>query len=184
MPDWIGYDYSLVGHTSKPVKLIFKPNPGPERTGEIVFRIGPSDVKLKVTQAAAGTKPEAVLTLDPKELKVEAKGGEHQVTLSSEQDFELNKVTLPSWMNQNPSLWHKGPGLFICKFKFEPNTGPERTADVVIQTDKGDVKLKVTQAAGSTKPEPEKPEAKFTLEPKELKVETDGGKKEVKLSCN
>ena len=180
MPDWIGYDYSLVGHTSKPVKLIFKPNPGPERTGEIVFRIGPSDVKLKVTQAAAGTKPEAVLTLDPKELKVEAKGGAHKVALGSKQDFKLNKVIMPSWIYQGQSS--SGPGIYGVTLEFWPNTGPERTADVVFKTDKGEVTLKVTQAAGSTKPEPEK--AVFTLEPKELKVETDGGKKEVKLSCN
>ena len=175
-PDWIRYSYSPESHTSKAVYLTFEPNTGPERTADVVFKTSAGDVTLKVTQAAV--KPE--FTLDPKELKVEAKGGEHQVTLSSEQDFELNKVTLPSWMNQNPSLWHKGPGLFICTFTFDPNTGPERTADVVIKTDKGEVTLKVTQAAGSTKPE----KAVFTLEPKELKVEADGGKKEVKLSCN
>ena len=180
-PDWIRCGYSPEGHTSKTVYLTIKPNTGPERTADVVIKTKAGNVTLKVTQAAAGTKPEAKLTLEPKELKVEAKGGAHKVTLSSEQDFELNKVTLPSWMNQNPSLWHKGPGLFICTFTFDPNTGAERTADVVFKTDLGDVTLKVTQAGGA-KPEPEK--AVFTLEPKELKVETDGGKKEVKLSCN
>ena len=61
----------------------------------------------------------------------------------------------------------------------KPNTGAERTADVVIKTDKGNVMLKVTQAAAGTKPE-----AKFTLEPKELKV--DANRKDVSftLSCN
>ena len=180
LPNWINQNPSLwhKGPGLFICTFTFDPNPGPERTADVVFKTDLGDVTLKVTQAAV--KPE--LTLDPKELKVEAKGGAHKVTLFSKQDFELNKVTLPSWMNQNPSLWHKGPGLFICTFTFDPNTGPERTADVVIKTDKGDVTLKVTQAAGSTKPEPEK--AVFTLEPKELKVETDGGKKEVKLSCN
>ena len=185
-PDWISYNYSPEGHTSKAVNLTFKPNTGAERTAYVVFKMDFGDVTLKVTQAGGAKpepeKPDGKLTLDPKELKVEAKGGEHQVTLSSEQDFKLNKVTLPSWMNQNPSLWHKGPGLFICTFTFDPNPGPERTANIVFKTDLGDVTLKVTQTGGA-KPEP-KPEAKFTLEPKELKVETDGGKKEVKLSCN
>ena len=182
LPNWIRCRYSYGAHAGRivDINITLEPNTGPERTADVTFKTSEGNVTLKVTQAAGGAKPE--LTLDPKELKVEAKGGEHQVTLSSEQDFELNKVTLPSWMNQNPSLWHKGPGLFICTFTFDPNPGPERTADVVIKTDKGNVTLKVTQAAGSTKPEPEK--AVFTLEPKELKVETDGGKKEVKLSCN
>ena len=157
----------------------FNSNTGSERTGEIVFKIGPSELKLKVTQAG-GAKPEAVLTLDPKELKVEAKGGEHKVSLTSKQDFALNKVTLPNWINRGKTS--SGPGSYDFTLEFQPNTGPERTADVVFKTELGDVTLKVTQAAGSTKPEPEK--AVFTLEPKELKVETDGGKKEVKLSCN
>ena len=186
LPSWMNPFVQVAKINSHSYSCLFTTyvNTHGERSGEIVIKTTKGDVKLKVTQeAAAEPEPEAEFTLDPKELKVEAKGGEHQVTLSSEQDFELNKVTLPSWMNQNPSLWHKGPGLFICTFTFDPNPGPERTADVVIKTDKGNVTLKVTQAAGSTKPEP-KPEVKFTLEPKELKVETDGGKKEVKLSCN
>jgi len=184
LPSWMNPFVQVAKINSHSYSCLFTTyvNSHGERSGEIIIKTTKGDVKLKVTQeAAAEPEPEAEFTLDPKELKVEAKGGEHQVTLSSEQDFELNKVTLPSWMNQNPSLWHKGPGLFICTFTFEPNTGPERTADVVFKTDKGDVKLKVTQAGGA-KPEPEK--AVFTLEPKELKVETDGGKKEVKLSCN
>ena len=183
LPSWINRRQTISGAGVYDFTFEFKPNTGPERTADVVFKTDLGDVKLKVTQeAAAEPEPEAEFTLDPKELKVEAKGGEHKVSLTSEQDFELNKVTLPSWMNQNPSLWHKGPGLFICTFTFDPNPGPERTADVVIKTDKGNVTLKVTQAAGSTKPEPEK--AVFTLEPKELKVETDGGKKKVMIRCN
>ena len=182
LPNWIRCRYSYGAHAGRivDINITLEPNTGPERTADVTFRTSAGNVTLKVTQAAAGTKPEAKLTLEPKELKVDAKGGAHKVTLSSEQDFELNKVTLPSWMNQNPSLWHKGPGLFICTFTFDPNPGPERTANIVFKTDLGDVTLKVTQTGGA-KPEPE---AKFTLEPKELKVETDGGKKEVKLSCN
>ena len=185
LPSWMNPFVQVAKINSHSYSCLFTTyvNTHGERSGEIVIKTTKGDVKLKVTQeAAAEPEPEAEFTLDPKELKVEAKGGEHQVTLSSEQDFELNKVTLPSWMNQNPSLWHKGPGLFICTFTFDPNPGAERTANIVFKTNLGDVTLKVTQAGGA-KPEP-KPEVKFTLEPKELKVETDGGKKEVKLSCN
>ena len=151
-----------------------QPNTGPERTADVVIKTDKGDVKLKVTQAAA--KPE--LTLDPKELKVEAKGGAHKVTLFSKQDFKLNKMTLPSWISEGHSS--SGQGFYGITLEVKPNTGAERKGDVIFKTEFGDITLKVTQAAGSTKPE----KAVFTLEPKELKVETDGGKKEVKLSCN
>ena len=153
-----------------------QPNTGPERTADVVFKTDLGDVTLKVTQAAA--KPE--LTLDPKELKVDAKGGEHKVTLFSKQDFKLNKMTLPSWISEGHSS--SGQGFYGITLEVKPNTGAERKGDVIFKTEFGDITLKVTQAAGSTKPEPEK--AVFTLEPKELKVETDGGKKEVTISCN
>ena len=177
-PDWILCRPSPERHTSKAVDITFEPNTGAERKADVVFKTNAGDVTLKVTQAAAA-KPE--LTLDPKELKVDAKGGEHKVSLTSKQDFDLNKVTLPNWINEGQTS--SGAGFYDFTLKFQPNPGPERTADVVFKTDLGDVTLKVTQAGGA-KPEPEKPEVKFTLEPKELKVETDGGKKEVKLSCN
>ena len=181
LPNWINQGQSSSGPRGYYFTFEFKPNTGPERTADVVFKTDLGDVKLKVTQAAGSTKPEkAVFTLEPKELKVEAKGGEHKVGLISNQDFELNKVTLPSWIREGPTS--SGKGFYDFTLKFQPNTGPERTADVVFKTSAGDITLKVTQAAGSTKPEPEK--AVFTLEPKELKVETDGGKKEVKLSCN
>ena len=174
LPSWIRKGQIISGSDSYSFTLEFEPNTGAERTADVVFKTTAGDVTLKVTQAG-GAKPE--LTLDPKELKVDAKGGEHKVTLSGEQGFDVNKVTLPSWMSRENVI--SGPGVYKYTFKFEPNPGPERTADVVIKTDKGNVTLKVTQAGTGTKPE-----AKFTLEPKELKVETDGGKKEVKLSCN
>ena len=178
-PNWLEveeeerWSYDL----EKSIPIISKTNAGGKREGVITFKTSEGDVKLKVTQAG-GAKPE--LTLDPKELKVDAKGGEHKVSLTSKQDFDLNKVTLPNWINRGKTS--SGPGSYDFTLEFQPNTGPERTADVVFKTDLGDVTLKVTQAGTGTKPEPEK--AVFTLEPKELKVETDGGKKEVKLSCN
>ena len=179
-PIWINAPYFDNGLSKeKYISFSAEPNTGDNRRrDEIVFQTSLGPATLKVTQLGANTKPE--ITLDPKELKVEAKGGEHKVSLGSKQDFKLNKVTLPNWINEGQTS--SGPGLYGFTLKFQPNPGPERTADVVFKTDLGDVTLKVTQAGGA-KPEP-KPEAKFTLEPKELKVETDGGKKEVKLSCN
>ena len=176
LPNWINQGQSSSGPGSYDFTLEVKPNTGAERKGDVVFKTSAGDVTLKVTQAAA--KPE--LTLDPKELKVEAEGGEHKVSLSTKQDFKLNKMTLPSWISEGETS--SGPGIYGITLEVKPNTGAERKGDVIFKTEFGDITLKVTQAAGSTKPEPEK--AVFTLEPKELKVETDGGKKEVKLSCN
>ena len=135
-----------------------------------------------VTIAPGGsTKPksEVKFTLEPKELKVEADGGKKEVTIRCNKAFSVDQVDLPDWISI-PSSWISEDDKSLkYSLEFTPNTGAERTADVVIKTDKGDVKLKVTQAAAGTKPE-----AKFTLEPKELKVEADGGKKEVTISCN
>ena len=184
LPSWMNPFVQVAKINSHSYSCLFTTyvNTHGERSGEIVIKTTLGDVKLKVTQeAAAEPEPdEPVFTLDPKELKMEAGGGEKEVTLSYPDYFDVKDVKLPSWISQSQfdysTLYHG----CTFKFKFEPNTGAERTADVVIKTDKGDVKLKVTQAGGSTKPE----KAVFTLEPKELKVETDGGKKEVKLSCN
>ena len=184
LPSWMNPFVQVAKINSHSYSCLFTTyvNTHGERSGEIVIKTTLGDVKLKVTQeAAAEPEPdEPVFTLDPKELKMEADGGEKEVTLSYPDYFDVKDVKLPSWISQSQfdysTLYHG----CTFKFKFEPNTGAERTADVVIKTDKGEVKLKVTQAGGSTKPE----KAVFTLEPKELKVETDGGKKKVMIRCN
>ena len=177
MPSWMSREkVSNSGPGAYEYTFKFQPNTGTERTADVVFTIGLGEIKLKVTQAGGAKpepKPEAELTLDPKELKVEAKGGEHKVSLTSNQDFDLNEVTLPSWINRRQSS--SGSGFYGFTLEFQPNTGAERTADVVIQTDKGDVTLKVTQAGGA------KPEAVLTLDPKELKVDAKGGAHKVTL---
>ena len=55
-----------------------------------------------------------------------------------------------------------------------------------VVTDLGDLceKVIIESGNGTKPPEPKPEEPKFTLEPKELKVDADGGKKEVTLSCN
>ena len=187
LPSWMNPFVQVAKINSHSYSCLFTTyvNTHGERSGEIVIKTTLGDVKLKVTQeAAAEPEPdEPVFTLDPKELKMEADGGEKEVTLSYPDYFDVKDVKLPSWISQSQfdysTLYHG----CTFKFQFEPNTGAERTADVVIKTDKGDVTLKVTQAGGA-KPEPEKPEGKLTLDPKELKVEADGGKKEVTISCN
>ena len=170
-PNWLVIrGYHIGGYEiSHKMKIIFNTNTGGKREGVITFKTteafknSQNVVKLKVTQEG-GADPKSFITLAPKELKVDAEGGEHEVKLSGKQVFDVSKVTLPSWMSRENVI--SGPGAYEYTFKFEPNTGPERTADVVFTIGQGEIKLKVTQAEGKV------PE--FTLEPKELKVSAGG----------
>ncbi|ETK03954.1 hypothetical protein T229_11605 [Tannerella sp. oral taxon BU063 isolate Cell 5] len=181
-PEWLSVNGNSGGlEAIQKMTIAVKANTGGKREGTITFKTTAGDITLKVTQEGTGTKPEAKFTLEPKELKVEAKGGMKEVTLSCNKEFLINQLEVPDWIS-NYTYYSTAAKSNEIKLFISQNTGAERTADVVFKTDLGDVTLKVTQAGGA-KPEP-KPEVKFTLEPKELKVETDGGKKEVKLSCN
>ena len=178
--DWLSVNGQK--HTEEAVQkltILVQANPGPEREGVIAFKTSKGNVMLKVTQA--GTKPEAKFTLEPKELDVEANAGSANFTLSCNVPYHINDFDKPDWLSVNGN---SGGLEAIQKMTIavKANTGGKREGVITFKTTEGEVTLKVTQAAGSTKPEPEK--AVFTLEPKELKVEADGGKKEVKLSCN
>ena len=182
-PNWL-----LVGGTSpgleaiQKIMIFIQPNTGPERKGEIVFHTDKGNVTLKVTQAAAGTKPEpekAVFTLEPKELKVETDGGKKEVKLSCNQAFELNKVTVPSWMERVPSSATSDEKSRVCAFNIKPNTGAERKGEIIFHTDKGNITLKVTQAGKKEKPEPT-----LTLSPDMLTFPTGGGKQTVNVKSD
>ena len=166
----------------------FNSNTGSERTAEIVFKIGPSELKLKVTQAGGAKpepeKPEVKFTLEPKELKVETDGGKKEVKLSCNQAFELNKVTVPSWMERVPSSATSDEKSRVCAFNIQKNTGAERMGEIIFHTDKGDVTLKVTQEGTGTKPEPEKPKPTLTLSPNMLTFPTSGGKQTVNVKSD
>ncbi len=181
-PDWLsvsGYsgDYEAI----QKMTIAVQPNTGSKREGVITFKTTAGDVKLKVTQAAAGTKPEAKFTLEPKELKVDANRNDASFTLSCNVPYHINDFDKPDWLLVSGNS-ADSKAIQKMTIEFLPNTGAERKGDVIFKTEFGDITLKVTQEGTGTKPEPEK--AVFTLEPKELKVEADGGKKEVKLSCN
>ena len=180
-PNWL-----LVGGTSpgleaiQKITIFIKPNTGPERTADVVFKTDLGDITLKVTQVA-GTKPEpekAVFTLEPKELKVETDGGKKEVKLSCNQAFELNKVTVPSWMERVPSSATSDEKSRVCAFNIQKNTGAERMGEIIFHTDKGNVTLKVTQAGGA------KPEPTLTLSPDMLTFPTGGGKQTVNVKSD
>ena len=138
-------------------------------------------VKQKGTGEAPGT---AKFTLEPKELKVETDGGKKEVKLSCNQAFELNKVTVPSWMERVPSSATSDEKSRVCAFNIQKNPGAERMGEIIFHTDKGNVTLKVTQAGTGTKPEPEKPKPTLTLSPDMLTFPTGGGKQTVNVKSD
>ena len=187
LPNWINEGQTSSGAGFYDFTLKFQPNPGPERTADVVFKTDLGDVTLKVTQAGGAKpepKPEAKFTLDPKELKVETDGGKKEVKLSCNQAFELNKVTVPSWMERVPSSATSDEKSRVCAFNIKPNTGAERKGEIIFHTDKGDVTLKVTQEGTGTKPEPEKPKPTLTLSPNMLTFPTSGGKQTVNVKSD
>ena len=180
VPDWISnYTYYSTAAKSNEIKLFISQNTGAERTADAVFKTNRGDVTLKVTQAAAGTKPEAKFTFEPKELKVETDGGKKEVKLSCNQAFELNKVTVPSWMERVPSSATSDEKSRVCAFNIKPNTGAERKGEIIFHTDKGNITLKVTQAGKKEKPEPT-----LTLSPDMLTFPTGGGKQTINVKSD
>jgi len=181
--DWLSVMGNSDGYESiQKMTITVLTNTGVKREGVITFKTTEGDVTLKVTQAAGSTKPEpekAVFTLDPKELKVEAKGGKKEVKLSCNQAFELNKVTVPSWMERVPSSATSDEKSRVCAFNIKPNTGAERKGEIIFHTDKGNITLKVTQAGKKEKPEPT-----LTLSPDMLTFSAGGGKQTVNVKSD
>ena len=187
-PDWLSFSGNSGGlEAIQKMTITVNDNTGGKREGVITFKTSEGNVTLKVTQAGGSTKPEpekAVFTLEPKELKVETDGGKKEVKLSCNQAFELNKVTVPSWMERVPSSATSDEKSRVCAFNIQKNTGAERKGEIIFHTDKGDVTLKVTQEGTGTKPEPEKPKPTLTLSPNMLTFPTSGGKQTVNVKSD
>ena len=177
-PDWIRCSYPPGGHTSKVVDLTFEPNTGAERSGTVTVKTSAGNVTLKVTQKAASSTPSAKLTLEPKELTVEADRNYPKLKISCDKVFLFQGVDGLDWvsLNGNTPDYKKSHtfGLIVTK-----NTGPERTGTVTVKTTAGNVKLKVTQRGSSSTPS-----GKLTLDPKALTMKYHRNEAEVTLACS
>ena len=180
MPDWLDVSGNSGGlEAIQKMRIAVYPNTGGKREGVITFKTTAGDVTLPVTQVAAGTKPEkAVFTLEPKELDAGPMRDDYEVTLSCNIPYHINDFNMPDWLDVSGN---SGGLETIQKMTIavQPNTGSKREGVITFKTDKGEVTLKVTQAAAGTKPK-----AKFTLEPKELKVDANRNDASFTLSCN
>ena len=178
-PDWLSLSGNSPGYKeSQELWILAQKNPGAERTGEITITTTAGDVKLKVTQKAASSTPSANLTLEPKELTLEAKENGQYVTLSCNKPYHVTDLDKPDWLSLsgNSPGYKESQELWILAQK---NPGAERTGEITITTTAGDVKLKVTQKAASSTPS-----AKLTLEPKALTMKYHRNEAEVTLACS
>ena len=187
-PDWILCEPDA--KYPNVMKLRVPNNYGRERSGEVVFEVKGITKTCHVTQLAGGSGSQSSkISLVPSEVNVEAEGEELGVRLETKDHSNMSLTQYPftldakDWLRITSGDTHSSQKKFSFKIKVEPNTGPARKGTVIFPTSKGTEVLTIHQKAAGDNPEP-KPEPKFTLEPKELKVDADGGKKEVTLSCN
>ena len=174
--DWLSITSGDTHSSSKyfSFKIKVEPNTGPERKGTMIFPTSKGTEVLTINQAAGGDK----FTLVPKELDAGPMRYDYKVTLSCNVPYNINGLNKPDWLSvsgNSPRL----ESIQKITITVNDNTGSKREGVITFRTTEGDVTLKVTQEGGA-KPE----EPKLTLEPKELNVDADGGKKEVTLSCN
>ena len=184
-PDWTTVGGNSSGYeASQELTIAFLQNKtGKARTGEITFTVVTENgkehtVTLPVTQKAASSTPSGKLTLEPKELTVEADRSYPKLKISCDEEFLFQGVSGLDWvsLNGNTPDYEKSHtfGLIVTK-----NTGPERTGTVTVKTTAGNVKLKVTQRGSSSTPS-----AKLTLEPMALTMKYHRNEAEVTLACS
>ena len=187
-PDWIVDWQRGDGELKNKTVLRAAPNYGEARSGDVVFLVNGFRKTYKVSQLGGADPSDVVVELTPREVSAEAGGKEFDATIRNKRGYmSLEKypfsLDAEHWLTITSGDTHGNLEKFDFHIKVAPNTGPERKGTVIFVTSRGTEVMTIHQAAGGDNPEP-KPEPKFTLEPKELKVDADGGKKEVTLSCN
>ena len=184
-PDWTTVGGNSPGYeASQELTIAFLQNKtGKARTGEITFTVRTKNgkehtVTLPVTQQGASSTPSANLTLEPKELTLEAKENGQYVTLSCDKAYHVNGYDKPDWLSASGSSSGNKDRQELWILAQE-NPGAERTGEITIKTTEGNVKLKVTQKAASSTPS-----GKLTLDPKALTMKYHRNEAEVTLACS
>ena len=176
--DWltITSGETLGYHEKFDLHIKVAPNTGPERKGTVIFVTSNGSEVLTINQAAN-------FTLEPKELDAGPMRDDYEVTLSCNVPYHINDFNMPDWLDVSGT----SPGLEAIQkitIFIQPNTGGKREGVITFKTTEGEVKLKVTQEGGGTKPEPEKPEPTLTLSTDMLTFPTGGGKQTVNVKSN
>ena len=176
--DWltITSGETLGYHEKFDLHIKVAPNTGPERKGTVIFVTSNGSEVLTINQAAN-------FTLEPKELDAGPMRDDYEVTLSCNVPYHINDFNMPDWLDVsgNSADYEAIQKMTIIVL---PNTGGKREGVITFKTTEGEVKLKVTQAAAGTKPEPEKPEPTLTLSTDMLTFPTGGGKQTVNVKSN
>ena len=185
-PDWI-VDWRK---GDKPFRTILTavPNYGEARYGDVVFLINGFRKTYKFSQLGGADSSDVIVELTPREVSAEAGGKEFDATIRNKRGYmSLEKYPFSpdanDWLTITSGDTHGYRDKFDFHIKVAPNTGPERKGTVIFVTSRGPEVMTINQAAGGDNPEP-KPEAKFTLEPKELNAGPMRDDYKVTLSCN
>ena len=188
-PDWI-VAWRKGDRTFKTI-LSAVPNYGEARSGDVVFLINGFRKTYKFSQLGGADSLYVDVELTPREVSAEAGGMEFDATIRNKIGYCVTSLTLypftpdaKDWLTitSGETLgYHK---KFDFHIKVAPNTGPERKGTVIFVTSNGSEVLTINQAAGGETPDKPKPEANFTLEPKELDAGPMRDDYEVTLSCN
>ena len=181
-PDWI-VDWRQGDKTFKTI-LTAAPNYGEARYGDVVFLVNGFRKTYQFSQLGGADSSDVVVELTPMEVSAEAGGMEFDATIRNKRGYVTCLTLYPftpdakDWLTITSGETHGYHKKFDFHIKVAPNTGPERKGTVIFVTSRGPEVMTINQAAGDN------PEAKFTLEPKELNVGSMRDDYKVTLSCN
>ena len=138
------------------------------RSAEFVFTSGNKKTTLTVTQE----KKEYSISIEPKELKFGAEGGEQEITVTSSDEWEVKGES--DWCEISLTSGNNGDKVTFFADPYE-NTAEERTTIFTFYCGDKDVDLIVTQEAK---------EYSISIEPTEIEFEAEGGEQTITITSS
>ena len=138
------------------------------RSAEFIFTSGNKKTTLTVTQE----KKEYSISIEPKELKFGAEGGEQEITVTSSDEWEVKGES--DWCEISLTSGNNGDKVTFFADPYE-NTAEERTTIFTFYCGDKDVDLIVTQEAK---------EYSISIEPTEIEFEAEGGEQTITITSS
>ena len=138
------------------------------RSAEFIFTSGNKKTTLTVTQE----KKEYSISIEPKELKFGAEGGEQEITVTSSDEWEVKGES--DWCEISLTSGNNGDKVTFFADPYE-NTAEERTTIFTFYCGDKDVDLIVTQEAK---------EYSISIEPTEIEFEAAGGEQTITVTSS
>ena len=167
--DWC-YASSYSGKGDAEIIFTADPNEDSEssRTATFTFVSGDKKATLTVIQE----KKEYSISIEPKELVFNADGGEHEIIVTSSDEWKVNGES--DWCTLSSDSGNNGDRVTIIVHKYD-NPKESRTAVFTFECGNKNVTLTITQ---------EKKEYSISLEPKGLKFDAEGGDQTVTVTSS